>query len=84
MAGQGLSPQTSAKANLSPRLVGTSALNPNRSGGDLTSQVHGAVAKPLYTRGSSKIGSGVIRPFQPSGAATTNHNISNTLVKKQE
>ena len=38
------------------------------------------IEKPLYTRGSSKIGSGVIRPFQPNAAS---HQISNTLVQQQ-
>jgi len=70
----GLSPQVSHKANLSPRVY-------NNSSGTNLNDLSGSLAKPLYTRGKSKIGSGVIRPFQPSSGGS-NH-ISNTLVQQQ-
>ena len=70
----GLSPQVTTKANLSPRVPHHHHGSQNLT--DLATNIE----KPLYTRGHSKIGSGVIRPFQPNAA---NAQISNTLVQQQ-
>ena len=56
----GLSPQVSAKANLSPRLPNHGRSNLGELSGNQSS---GSLVKPLYTRGQSKIGSGAVRPF---------------------
>ena len=66
LAPVGMSPHIIAKQNLSPRMMR------NHSGHNLTD--FSSVGQPLYARGHSKIGSGVIRPFQGQ------HHISNTLV----
>ena len=73
----GLSPQVSAKANLSPRVPPShSRSNLGEPSGNASS---GSLAKPLYTRGQSKIGSGAVRPFQPSG--NPSHQVSNTQIQ---
>lgn len=57
----GLSPHKNTKQNLSPRLY-TNHSGPNLA--DFTANISSAsLSQPLYARGKSKIGSGVIRPF---------------------
>ena len=58
----GLSPQKIGKSGFSPRLA-TNASGSNIAQ-DFTSNSSASLSQPLYTRGKSKIGSGVIRPFQ--------------------